>query len=659
MADMNLVQNVAQNVMGKKPRNDNDETDTEDESSAVFKAIKGREKEMVLNSTGGFVFTVSVPDYVLRVLILGTTVPTYYSSAKDLTSEAVEFIKEKIAAGMGHQILQITRDVYLDGRAPNHGMIAMVHAMLCRAPDIELRLAALAFLTEYRTLSQLYTWKGMHKKVGDSKGFGSAVKKALAKWVLQTEPMQLAYQITKYQSRTSGTETWAIRDLLRCAHIKTGTGEDRGHKVKNPEVAMVGALTAQPIDIVLRYAVSGADEAFKLATVAKLNDHPVVVYLKAVEQAKKLTYLDGDRDTLIGLIHAHRLTREHVPTWGLKNPDVLSALLMNQDKTRVKMPMTAFLRNLNNLTAAGVFDDVTALDLVCGQLRNAKAISASRIHPVQVLLAWFTYKTGKGFRGKNNWTPNQAVCTALEDTFYLSFKNVAPTNKRIFFAIDCSGSMTGTSACPGITNAEAAALMAMVFSRAESVNGNEPIAQHKFMLFTSPYKGGNNKGYGYGAREPNGLYDVSDLITHKAKFEDVYKAVQRSDFGSTNISMPIQHALNFREKFDAFVVITDNELNNGSEHPSQALKRYRTEMNIPAKLVVVATTATKFTIADPADNGMMDICGFDSHAPKIIQDFIRGTVAVPDVPNPVIADDLIDDLADDLDDFELIDGDAD
>ena len=585
MADMNLVQNIAQNVMGKKPLNSNDEVEA---GSSVVKPINGREKDMVLNSTGGFVFTVSVPDY----MILGTTAPTYYSSAKDLTSTAVEFIKEKIAAGMGHQILQITRDVYLDGRAPNHGMIAMVHAMLCRAPDIELRLAALAFLTEYRTLSQLYTWKGMHKKVGDSKGFGSAVKKALAKWVLQTEPMQLAYQVTKYQSRTSGTETWAIRDLLRCAHIKTGTGEDRGHKVKDADVAMVGALTAQPIDIVLRYTVSGADEAFKLATIAKLDAHPVVVYLKAVEQAKKLTVTEND--ILVSLIHSHRLTREHVPTWGLKNVDVLSALLMNQDKTRVKMPMTAFLRNLNNLTAAGVFDHATVLDIVCAQLRNTKAISASRIHPVQVLLAWFTYKTGKGFRGKNTWTPNQEICAALEDTFYLSFKNVAPTNKRIFFGIDCSGSMTSASSCPGITNAEAAALMAMVFSRAESINGNEPFAQHKFMLFTSPYKGGNNNVYGYGAREPNGLFDVSDLITHKAKFEDVYKAVQRSDFGSTDISMPIQNALKFREKYDAFIIITDNELNHGSEHPSQALKRYRTEMNIPAKLVVVATTATKF-----------------------------------------------------------------
>lgn len=643
---MTLLQNTVQAVMGKKPQA-NDDNDSE---IAVFKPIKGREKDMVMNSTGGFTFTVSDTDYILRVLILGTTAPTYYSSANKLTTDAVEFVKQKIADGKGHQILQTVRDVYLDGRAPNHGMIAMVHAMLCRAPDVELRLAALAFLTEYRTLSQLYTWKGMHRQVGDSKGFGAAVKKAIAKWVLQMNPEQLAYQATKYQSRTSGNETWGIRDLLRCAHIKTGTGEDRGHKVKDPDAAMAGALTAQPIDIVLRYAVSGADKAFELATTAKLDAHPVVVYLKAVEQAKKLT--PDDKNTLIGLVHAHRLTRELVPTWGLKNPDVLSALLLNQERTRVKMPMTAFLRNLNNLTATGVFDDPTVLNLVCAQLRNGNAIRAARVHPVHVLLAWFTYKTGKGLRGKNTWTPNKEICAALEDTFYLSFKNVAPTNKRLFFAIDCSGSMTGASSCPGISNAEAAALMAMVFTRAESVDGKEPVAQHKFMLFTSPYKNKGQNQHGHIGREPNGLYDVSDLITHKAKFEDVYKAVQRSDFGSTNISMPIQHALQFREKYDAFIVITDNELNNGTEHPSVALKRYRTEMGIPAKLVVVATTATKFTVADPKDNGMMDVCGFDSHAPKIIQDFIRGT---PEVP----ADDLVDGLADDLDDFELVDGDTD
>ena len=41
-------------------------------------------------------------------------------------------------------------------------------------------------------------------------------------------------------------------------------------------------------------------------------------------------------------------------------------------------------------------------------------------------------------------------------------------------------------------------------------------------------------------------------------------------------------------------------------------------------LVVVATAATQFTLADPADVGMLDVAGMDSAMPKIISDFIRG-----------------------------------
>ena len=37
-------------------------------------------------------------------------------------------------------------------------------------------------------------------------------------------------------------------------------------------------------------------------------------------------------------------------------------------------------------------------------------------------------------------------------------------------------------------------------------------------------------------------------------------------------------------------------------------------------------TATKFTIADPTDAGMLDIAGFDSAVPALISEFINGGV---------------------------------
>ena len=73
--------------------------------------------------------------------------------------------------------------------------------------------------------------------------------------------------------------------------------------------------------------------------------------------------------------------------------------------------------------------------------------------------------------------------------------------------------------------------------------------------------------------------------------------------------------------FDKAVVFTDNETWCGRVHPTEALKRYR-QLYVPtAKLVVCATTATEFTIADPNDPGMLDLCGFDSSCPQLISAF--------------------------------------
>lgn len=61
--------------------------------------------------------------------------------------------------------------------------------------------------------------------------------------------------------------------------------------------------------------------------------------------------------------------------------------------------------------------------------------------------------------------------------------------------------------------------------------------------------------------------------------------------------------------------------------PHEALKKYRTEMNIPdAKLVVCGMTSTGFTIADPTDPGMLDVVGFDSAVPDLVRSFVLGKI---------------------------------
>jgi 60 kDa SS-A/Ro ribonucleoprotein len=99
--------------------------------------------------------------------------------------------------------------------------------------------------------------------------------------------------------------------------------------------------------------------------------------------------------------------------------------------------------------------------------------------------------------------------------------------------------------------------------------------------------------------------------------------MEKMQFGGTDCALPMTWALKNRVGADAFVVYTDSETWAGG-HPVAALRKYRNKMGIPAKLVVVGMTATEFTIADPDDAGMLDVVGFDTVAPGVISQFVRG-----------------------------------
>ena len=85
------------------------------------------------------------------------------------------------------------------------------------------------------------------------------------------------------------------------------------------------------------------------------------------------------------------------------------------------------------------------------------------------------------------------------------------------------------------------------------------------------------------------------------------------------------YAINHLLDVDVFIVYTDSETWCGDIHPSEALKKYRMIMNKPeAKLIVMAMQVNDFSIADPKDNGMLDVCGFDTAVPDIVCEFSKG-----------------------------------
>jgi 60 kDa SS-A/Ro ribonucleoprotein len=95
-------------------------------------------------------------------------------------------------------------------------------------------------------------------------------------------------------------------------------------------------------------------------------------------------------------------------------------------------------------------------------------------------------------------------------------------------------------------------------------------------------------------------------------------------FSSTDCALPMVSALKNREEVDAFVIYTDSETYMGKIHPQVALEQYRAEMKIDAKLIVVGMTSNCLTIADPKDLNTLNLAGFDTATPRIINDFISG-----------------------------------
>src|SRR5690606_29740651 len=101
-------------------------------------------------------------------------------------------------------------------------------------------------------------------------------------------------------------------------------------------------------------------------------------------------------------------------------------------------------------------------------------------------------------------------------------------------------------------------------------------------------------------------------INRRTSFREAYNEIHRQPHGSTNIGQLIQTATRSKLPVDLFVINTDNEVNGGG-HTHLLIKEYRQVMGIDARMDVMGMTATPFTIADPDDQGMLDVVGLDSN----------------------------------------------
>ena len=114
--------------------------------------------------------------------------------------------------------------------------------------------------------------------------------------------------------------------------------------------------------------------------------------------------------------------------------------------------------------------------------------------------------------------------------------------------------------------------------------------------------------------------------TMRQRLDDVVSTVSGLPFGGTDCALPMLYAMTREREIDTFVIYTDSETWAGDVHPAQALRDYRRASGIGARLVVVGMVSNGFSIADPADPGMLDVVGFDTATPQLISDFAGGAL---------------------------------
>lgn len=523
------------------------------------------DENQVENSAGGYVYPVSIWTNLDRFLLLGTEGGSYYAAEQDLTKVNVDSVLKCIAED-GVQVVERIREISVTGRAPKNdpALYALALAFTHGNKETKQKVEEV-FCDVARIGTHLFTFVSF---IDGMRGWGRSVRRLIGEWYRSKDNEALAFQVLKYQTRNR----WSHADVLSKCH----------HGVNNGLYRWIKGLDTEK-----RIVHRGTEESEKIATTYDAtDDFPDL--LAAYEELK----LAKKSAEVIEIIEANQFTHEMVPNQWKDDVAIWAALLEN-------MPVIATVRNLGKMTQVGLLKPfATEIQTVLNRL-NADAIKKSLIHPIQILMALTTYRSGKGMRGSLTWEPVPQIIDALDSAFYMAFDNIEPSQKNTFLALDVSGSMASgmVAGCQGLSPRNASAAMAMVTARTEP--------HYHIYGFSDNF-----------VRVP---------ITATDRLASAVEAVSGLPHGNTDCSLPMQYAMKNKLEVDVFVIYTDNETWHGEIHPKTALDMYREEMGRPAKCAVVGMVANNFSIADPNDAGMIDFIGFDTATPTVLSDFARDT----------------------------------
>jgi 60 kDa SS-A/Ro ribonucleoprotein len=543
-------------------------------SNALNNAAKGlnktpqtqrARKDQVKNDAGGFVFQVSDQSRLERFLILGVDGGTYYVGEVDHAKRNVDFLNDMIERDEASVLATIV-DVSVNGRAYKQSPALFALASVI-AHGKDKQAVKAVFNRVVRTGTHLY--EIMNYLTSLNVGWGRSKREIVASW-FDRDADKLAYQVVKYRSRAFGEQKWTMRDVMRLSHPRD----------VNTSVA----------DFVLG------------------KEHDAIDDLRAIEGFKLVQQAKTVEDVHNVLREYEMISWEMIPTQFHKDLSVWKRIFANG-----QLRGQALIRSITRLARIGAFQDMQFAAAYAGQLTNGALIEQTRLHPINFLNAAVVYAEGQIDRNdawagrKKTWTTESVILDALNEGFHKAFKSVVPANKRTMLAIDVSGSMSAQANGLDLSCAQVSAAMAMTIARTEPA--------HIIRGFT--------RGDGYGWRN-SGLTDIG--ISARTDLATAMRNVQRHNWGGTDCSLPIKWALENKVEVDTFVVITDNDTWAGDIHPFQMLKEYRRKTGIDARMAVLGVQGTEFTIAYPSDAGMLDFCGFDSNAPRVLADFSAGRI---------------------------------
>ena len=533
--------------------------------------IPGR-TDQVRNNAGGYTFAKDLWRKLEDFLILGTTNGTFYVGEQAHTLTTVQVVTDAIAQD-GQRAVALAVEVS-SGRPPrapkNHPALFLLAAAIGNG-DLETRRAARVALpkiarTTFHQAIFFGYWKNLHgkpAKSGTAPKIGRLTRGALGDLLTSQPPDRVAFQVCKAAARkTPQGEPFSLRDVLRIAHPKAESDERR---------ALFGWIAGNVPDEQARAVLPSVD-AFLTA--------------KAVTSAAEAVRVVSERG----------VPWEFLPDSVLTEPSVWAALIDT-------IGMTALLRNLARMTRNGTLKPMgDATRRAAARLTDRDALAAGRIHPLDVYLALRVYASGQSQPNPKaqaqTWTPVPAILDALEEAYDGSFGHVEPTGKRWLIAVDSSGSMSfnGVMASGSRLGSVYHVGCAMATMMARIERGNV----HVIDVDTSVH---------------------ASQITPRTNLREIER--WRPSGGGTNLSLPFSHAREQHLELDGVLILTDNETWAGRTHPSQELAAYRAEVSAGARCVVASMTPAGHSIADPRDEGVLNIAGFDASLPRIATEFVR------------------------------------